>query len=266
MTHANKILGDRLSRAREARGLSQQDLGEMVGMSQQAIAAIESGKVQRPRRLRELARSVGVSEEHLLNEYVPILPETIRALESAVLRAEMDEPSIIPMHEAERNGTSTDAGEDRALGYAPSIAGAIPEIDVEVGTGDGTVGQVLQIATKGGAVSGHMINHEWVIPSRAMDAPVAHVIAMPVVGSSMEPTLRAGDTVFVDLRLTAVKSTEIYVIDEGDGPMAKRVRINRDVDPAVIEISSDNPTVKPFTRPAEFVRVIGRVVGKFSKL
>lgn len=61
-------LADRLREAREAAGLSQPQLAERVGMSQQGIAAIETGDSLRPRKIRELARAVGRSEAWLLGE------------------------------------------------------------------------------------------------------------------------------------------------------------------------------------------------------
>ena len=54
--------------ARERAGLTQPQLAELIGMSQQGIASIESGKVARPRKLRELAKALRVSEAWLLNE------------------------------------------------------------------------------------------------------------------------------------------------------------------------------------------------------
>jgi DNA-binding XRE family transcriptional regulator len=61
-------LGARVRKYREALGLSQADLGEAVGMSQQAIGAIESGRVVRPKKLREIARALKSTEEALLGE------------------------------------------------------------------------------------------------------------------------------------------------------------------------------------------------------
>jgi transcriptional regulator with XRE-family HTH domain len=52
---------DRVVAAREAKGLTQADLAEAIGMTQQGVAAIENGKSDRPKKLRELARVLGVS-------------------------------------------------------------------------------------------------------------------------------------------------------------------------------------------------------------
>ncbi len=64
----NPILGKRLTAARKAAGLTQEELAEKVGLQQTSIAEIEAGRVRRPKKLREIARTVGRSEEHLLGE------------------------------------------------------------------------------------------------------------------------------------------------------------------------------------------------------
>lgn len=61
-----KAFGKRVAAAREALGLSQGDLAKIVGMRQQGIGSIENGDVERPRKLRELARALRKSEEFLL--------------------------------------------------------------------------------------------------------------------------------------------------------------------------------------------------------
>lgn len=61
-------LGERLAQAREAAGLTQDELALRVGMTQQGIAAIEKGKSDRPKKLREIARALSTTEDYLLGE------------------------------------------------------------------------------------------------------------------------------------------------------------------------------------------------------
>lgn len=70
-TEQAAILGARVKLAREAKGLTQTQLGEIVGMRQTGIGSIESGEVSRPRKLREIARALGVTQEWLLGEGEP---------------------------------------------------------------------------------------------------------------------------------------------------------------------------------------------------
>lgn len=150
-------------------------------------------------------------------------------------------------------------------GKTSRIAGSIPQIDAEAGAGDGNVGEIYQIAS-GGIVSGHRIVDEWLVPRAELGVDPGRVIVLPVVGTSMMPSLHSGDKVMVDTGSTGIKNGEIYVLDEGDGPIVKRVRVLRDEDPVQIEIISENPAVSPLRRPAELVRVIGRVIGRWTRM
>lgn len=67
-TDLAKILGERVQYARLARGFTQTQLAEKVGMKQTSIGSIEAGEVLRPRKLRELAIELKVSQEWLLGE------------------------------------------------------------------------------------------------------------------------------------------------------------------------------------------------------
>ena len=66
-----KAFGARAKRRREAIGVSQTDIGEAIGMSQQGVDNIESGKVSRPRLLPELAESLQTTIKWLLYEEGP---------------------------------------------------------------------------------------------------------------------------------------------------------------------------------------------------
>jgi phage repressor protein C with HTH and peptisase S24 domain len=162
-------------------------------------------------------------------------------------------------------GDSPEAAWSSAEPYDGRIAGSIPQIDAEAGAGNGNVGEVYTLAS-GGIMSGHRVVEEWVIPRGELGVEPSRVIVLPVTGTSMVPTLNPGDKVMVDTGSTGIKHGEIYVLDEGDGPIVKRARVLRDNDPVMIEIISENPSLAPIRRPAELVRVIGRVIGKWTRM
>ncbi len=56
-------IANRVKARREQLGLTQTELAEKVGTSQQAIEQLEGGKTKRPRYLPELASFFGVSIE-----------------------------------------------------------------------------------------------------------------------------------------------------------------------------------------------------------
>lgn len=79
--------GGRVARRRRKLGLSQTEVGIAIGMKQQGIDSIESGKVSRPRLLRELAAALQTTEEWLLwGEGEEESPEPDRDEALAILR------------------------------------------------------------------------------------------------------------------------------------------------------------------------------------
>lgn len=68
-----KKLGARIVALRTDLGLTQDQLAEASGFSQSNIWNIEHGKVERPRRLKELASALKTTQEALLGEPEPNL-------------------------------------------------------------------------------------------------------------------------------------------------------------------------------------------------
>jgi len=208
-----------------------------------------------------------------------VLPETTREIWAKMLKVPPDalrslrDPKKTPWNDDEapvspepKRILDTDADANGYHdGWRPALKGAIPQLDATGGLGDGSVGQVVEIQN-GGITSGHLVVDEWVIPRSVLSISNLNVFAIPVDGTSMEPGLKTDDVVFVDTRPRGIKNDEIYVIDEGSGPEVKRLSLDRDTDPPVIVIGSDNPAATTRRRPADSVRVIGRVVGKFVKM
>lgn len=60
------VLATRVLDRRTHLGLSQSELGERAGVTQQTIGNIESGETTRPRSLPEIARVLGVSVDWLV--------------------------------------------------------------------------------------------------------------------------------------------------------------------------------------------------------
>lgn len=78
------LLGERLSKARTAKGLSQSELARKVGVKPQAIQAIEAGRVRTTRKLRELAAMLDKSPDWLMGFDEPAhlsAPAAVRTVE-----------------------------------------------------------------------------------------------------------------------------------------------------------------------------------------
>lgn len=78
------ILGERVQARIRALGLSQSALAREVGMKPQGIQSICAGEVERPRKLREIARALKTTEDYLLGESDdPSLPGQIGGMISS---------------------------------------------------------------------------------------------------------------------------------------------------------------------------------------
>ncbi|WP_370677072.1 S24 family peptidase [Pleomorphomonas sp. PLEO] len=196
-------------------------------------------------KMRALADVLGVRLNEIMNEPY------------AIPRDGEDTPEHIPLDEDNDNGWQE--------GWQARLPGGSAEVDARAGAGDGSSGQVLTLRS-GGIQSGHLVTGEWVVPRAHLGANPARVIFIPVIGTSMQPILNPSDVVAVDTAVSDVKDAEIYVIDEGDGPSVKRLRLNHDDNPRTVDIISENAAVPPKRRPAELVRVIGLVIGKWSRM
>lgn len=80
-----------------------------------------------------------------------------------------------------------------------------------------------------------------------------------VVGDGMEPTLRNGDIVLIDLSRTAPTPPGIFVMFDGFGLAAKRLQYLSVGSSPVVRIFSDNSRYVAFDRPLDEVKIIGRV-------
>jgi len=206
-------------------------------------------------KMRALAGVLGVRLNEIMSEPYVIDREGDGAPDGGF--GEGDAPERVPFDDANGNGWQE--------GWQARLPGGSAEVDARAGAGDGSSGQVLTLKS-GGIQSGHLVTGEWVVPRAHLGANPARVIFLPVIGTSMQPILNPSDVVAVDTAVSDIKDAEIYVIEEGDGPSVKRLRVNHDDNPRTVDIISENQAVPPKRRPAELVRVIGLVIGKWSRM
>lgn len=195
-------------------------------------------------RMKALADTLGTTVEWLLED-------------SGSESRSLQELKRVPFDDDNDNGWHD--------GWKASIPGGAAEIDVEAGAGEGSIGNVVQIKS-GGIRSGHLVVDEWVVPHNHLGRSPQGVIFIPVKGTSMLPVLTPTDVVAVDTTVENVHNGEIYAIDEGGGPSVKRIYVNYEDDPITMDIISENTAVGRKQRIAESVRIIGRVIGKWSKM
>lgn len=93
----------------------------------------------------------------------------------------------------------------------------------------------------------------------SLKASPSQLRMMHVEGDSMEPTLRDGDTVLVDLTRRTPNPPGIFVLDDGVGLVAKRLEHVPSSDPPAVRIISDNRLYSPYERSSEEVHIVGRI-------
>ncbi len=169
---------------------------------------------------------------------------------------------------SEREETIAASSIENYLGKLPD---AVPEIDARAGAGNGNVGEHAVVTLKRGeSYVGHKVTAEWVFPSTFLRHELrlqpGGMMVLEVVGDSMSPTLESGDRVIIDTSHNRPTPDGIYVIEEGDGPMVKRLQLVRRSDPPEIRIISDNKNHEAYTLRLDDIRIVGRVSGRVSKM
>ena len=88
----------------------------------------------------------------------------------------------------------------------------------------------------------------------------SQLVIVEVQGDSMEPTLRSGDRVLVNLADKRVSQPGIFVLWDGDGTVIKRLEIVPNSKPLKLHRISDNPLHGSYKVPASETIIIGRGV------
>jgi putative molybdopterin biosynthesis protein len=136
--------GDSLRFARQARGLSQQQLAEMAGVSRQAVSAMESGVSDPSLRVAlALARALGMTIEELFG---PSSPEPLVAASPlAPLGPAGGRVTLAPVGDVLVALPLSGATATRA-GFLPAGGLAIPGAVAGTGPGDGVAPEVPDVA------------------------------------------------------------------------------------------------------------------------
>lgn len=258
ISRAMETIYDRVKRRLDELGISENAASKRAtGDNRDFVRNLKSGKVKvgSAANLAGLAEVLDRSVDWIL--YGDDEPESER--------------KVIPIDEAEgyREPAHTPKAFSDGTLYSGSQPGAVPELDARAGAGEGTIGRVYNIRSAG-IQSGHKVTAEWVVPPDMtryyLGADPQQVVIVQVQNDSMEPTLRSGDRVMVDLTSTIPTDGGIFILDEGHGPIVKRCRLLPGTDPLSIEIISDNPLIGPRVRPVDDVRVIGQVRGRWTRI
>lgn len=203
--------------------MTQSDLARRIGVKPQSIQAIESGKARGSKHLVSIADALDVSARWLQHGAGPM---------QAGDRPPTPDVDLVEV-----------AGEDYAL---------LPQLDLRAAAGPGASGT--------GAVTNRLLfRHDWL--RSVTKAPLERLAVIEVVGDSMEPTLRPGDHVLVDLtdNMPGQRDGLFVLSQDHSGLQVKRVSVHP-VSRA-LTIGSDNPAYETYRDISpEEVRFAGRVI------
>jgi phage repressor protein C with HTH and peptisase S24 domain len=235
----NKPVAERLKAARSAFHMTQKEFAEVCGIPLPSLRDYELGnRVPGGNAIASIVRT-GINANWLLTGE-GVMFHSYRYVES----------------DTETDTEGSNIGGATALAAREPMTGyvAIPIYnDVRASAGDGTVVEhewpddVL------------MLKEEWI--RLELGAKPGDLQLIRVNGTSMEPTLRAGDMILINIKINRPDFEGIYVLRIGDGVLVKNLQL---LPGGRIQVSSDNPIYKPFELSAEHmvdeVSIIGRVV------
>lgn len=220
-------LAERLQNRRIELGLSQDELATKLGVSQQSIGKIESGKTLNPRNLKAIAFALGVSPQWL----------------------QFGEPE--EYDNAKRTNYQVEEWEDG--GFDPSEFVEVPILDIELSAGDGCTAEIIEDAKKYPFRRDELRTHG-VTPH--------DVRIVKIIGSSLFPVLTDGDLVAVDIsKRWPIKDGDLYAIRDG---VLLRVKLLISQPDGGVLIRSFNreeykDEILTFQQVRDRIQIIGRV-------
>lgn len=206
--------------------------------------------------LAEVSRAIGRNHAYL-QQYVKRgiprkLPEDVREAlaDHFGYGVQPNHFKPVPAHVDQKPVAPTSGGEIIEIGgrdYA-----MIPVFDLRLSAGPGA-----WLGDDGEPMFCEPHRHDWL--RSVTNAPIGSLIIARVDGDSMEPTLRNGDHVLLDLTRSKPSRDGIYGLRWGDDLMVKRISV--DMRNGLLSILSDNSAYRTYedVDPND-VAVIGRVV------
>lgn len=256
-------LTDRIQKRLAATGKSARAASLEAGLSDAFIRNILKGKSGSPSadNLAKLAPVLGTTEVWLLRAQGPeeVAQTEFRERIHSVPAGQEFEPDA-EFVEDETRSRAAQSAQRRTL-----QPGEVIEREVIAGLGIG--GDVGTIMVDG--IVQENVRAIWRLPPEMIRAELqsreTDLDFITVEGDSMAPTLAPGDRVLVN-RAMSRPGDGVFVIHDGLGPSVKRLEVLTGTSPLRIAIISDNPHHTAKEILAEDLAVIGRVIGRFSRM
>lgn len=225
-----ELLKDRIRTLREMAGLSQADLGEAVGVSQQAVDKAEAGTTTKPSWLYEAASLFGIEYTALRDGPLPPLPSDFTEATRNRLKNQAS-PAMVNIHKRENHWTGSP---DRPL----------PVYGARGGDGSGVI----------------MLNKrepiDWVARPPELQN-VAEAFAVVISGDSMEPRYHEGEIAWIHPGKPCLAKKGVLIEFE-DGHALVKEFVNQTSD--TLRVRQYNPAKVLTFRRGDFLRIY-RIIG-----
>lgn len=231
---------------------TQQALARVLGVNRSAITQAKNRDAFPQKWILRLSRVYGLSPDWL--EYGRGTPRPVsQAQPAAALAHTADTPGTasarhagaVPGHPATVRPTMPAS----PLADIPPAVHMVPKVRARLSAGGGS------FEVQAMPVGGQPFAHAWL----ARKGTPSAMVLMDVVGDSMEPEIRDGDTVLVDRATEDLRFGQVYAVGLEDAVLVKRIMRT----PDGLALVSDNPAYSPIRvrgDELEQFRVIGRVV------
>ncbi len=145
------------------------------------------------------------------------------------------------------------SAEPKTIDFEGEAYAAIARYDMQASAGAGRT-----LAASPAVLHHHLFRMQWL--RRVTAAALADLCVIEVIGDSMEPTLRTGDTVLVDRSQRMPSRRDGMYVLNNDGELQVK-RVSAHPVTRLFTISSDNPAYKPRDDiPPESIDIVGLVI------
>jgi phage repressor protein C with HTH and peptisase S24 domain len=239
-------LGARVRQCRLSLNWSQAELARRIGVKQQSVDQLESGKVSRPRYIVELAEALNVPLEWLRHGKGQVHLSRPTSGKSDAAPAWAFEPEV-----GRVSGPDQSKHQFELAGDAYAL---VPVYDARASAGPGALN-----ADTPQPLYHNVFRQDWL---KSVTASNANELAvMRVAGDSMWDTLQDGDYILVDLAVRQCTRDGLYVIRYRDDDEVMVKRLIRHPSSKLLIVKSDNPNYpSQMSLQDEDLEVHGRVI------
>ncbi len=229
---------------------TQQALARVLGVNRSAITQAKNRDAIPQKWILRLSRVYGLSPDWLEYGRGASRPAAQAAnVGSQTLSGYAANGLAAASPASQRAATLRPAMPASPLADLPPAVHMVPKVRARLSAGGGS------FEVQAMPVGGQPFAHAWL----ARKGTPSAMVLMDVVGDSMEPEIRDGDTVLVDRATEELRFGQVYAVGLEDAVLVKRIMRT----PDGLALVSDNPAYSPIRvrgDELEQFRVIGRVV------